>query len=188
LLAASLACGSTLAACEQGQGGLRGDWLEVDDCKRIGSSQRYEPFNLSFDFAGISENLGTALIRMSNSARLIGQTDQVIISLDATEPVDAGLAAGGVFTLTLRPDGQGDADLSLSLLGRCKHATQAFAADGTLTFYDYGWKRGARMRGEMAFDLVDRRSGAVVGEHFVGDFDFESHTGSPWTAFSPRDY
>ena len=175
-------------ACDQGGGSLRGDWLEAADCKHIGDTKRFEPFELSLEFANITEKLDTALIRMSPSARLIDQADQLIIAVDRTDPVNEGLAANGAFTLKLKGDGSGDADLTLGLLGRCTHASQALAAEGTLTLYDYGWKQGERMRGEMAFDLVDRRTGAIVGANFVGDFDFESLTSSSLTAFSPRDY
>jgi len=179
---------SAVAACDQGAGGLRGAWLQADDCKRIGESTRYEPFDMPLEFASITQRLDTALIRMSPSSRLIGKGDQVAVTVNAVEPVNEGIAGGGSFVLRLAADGSGDAHLTLTLLGRCTHAAQALAAEGTLTLYEYGWQRGARVRGEMAFDLVDRRSGAVVGEGFVGEFDFESLTGSPWTAFSPHDY
>lgn len=176
-----------LAGCDQGHGSLRGLWLEVADCKRLGETKHFEPFTMELTFASVNEHLGAAVLRFSPEARLIGEADQIVIALSsATEVRQQSLS--DTVTLTLRGDGQGDADLTLSLLGRCAHMTGALAAEGTLTFQDYGWRSGARVRGEMAFDLVDRRTGEIVGEGFVGDFDFEAVTGSPYTAFTPKDY
>ena len=183
----SLALAAGLLACDQGHGSLHGLWLEVEDCAHLGEPKRFEPFAMDLAFASVNEHLGAAVLRFSPSARLIGEADQVAIALSSAAELRQGTASDPV-TLTLQADGQGDADLTLSLLGRCKHVTGAFAAEGTVTFQDYGWKSGARVRGEMAFDLVDRRTGDTVGEGFVGDFDFESLTGSPYTAFTPRDY
>ena len=174
-------------ACDQGAGRLHGDWLVAMDCKRIGEEKRFEPFDMSLDFASVNEQLGFAILRMSPSARSIDKADQLVITIDGVDTLRERLAGEGA-PIPLQADGQGEADLTLTLLGRCTHTTQALAAVGTLTFFDYGWKDGARIRGEMRFDLVDRRSGAIVGQGFAGDFDFESKTGSPHTAFSPKDY
>lgn len=186
-IATLLTCLAALPACDQGHGALRGLWLDVADCKRLGETKRYEPFEMELSFASVNEHLGAAVLRFSPEARLIGEADQVVIALSAATEVRQQSLTDQV-TLSLRGDGQGEADLTLSLLGRCQHMTGALAAEGTLTFYDYGWKSGARVSGEMAFDLVDRRTGQTVGEGFVGEFDFESLTGSPYTAFTPKDY
>lgn len=181
-------CALGLGACDQGGGSLRGDWLDVADCKRLGETHRYEPFTMSLDFASVTEQQGAALIRLSPSARGIELADQLAIALERAPDVRAGARALGAMTLSLEPDSSGDADLGLILLGRCAHATQPLGAKGTLTFFDYGWREGARVRGEMAFDLYDRRSGALVGQNFVGEFDFDTVTGLPHTAFEPKDY
>lgn len=186
-LAAALAA-PLIGACDQGGGSLRGDWLDVADCKRIGETERYEPFTMDLDFASVTEQQGSALIRLSPSARGIELADQLAIALERAPDVREGARALGALTLTLEPDASGEADLGLILLGRCAHATQPLGARGTLTFFDYGWREGTRVRGEMAFDLYDRRTGELVGQGFTGEFDFETITGSPYTAFEPKDY
>lgn len=179
-------------ACDQGGGALHGDWLVANDCKVFGEVARFEPFDMDLSFASVTEQQGTTLLRFSPSARQIHLSDQLVITVDETRR--SGLALVGTssgapeVTLALAPDGGGEADATVLLVGRCKHPTQAVGARGTVTFYDYGWRNGERVRGAVAFDLVDRRTGELVGEHFVGDFDFDTKTGSPHTAFSPRDY
>jgi hypothetical protein len=184
----ALVAAPLLAACDQGGGSLRGQWLLASDCKRIGQAQRYEPFEMDLAFASVTEQQGAALIRLSPSARRIELSDQIAIALERAPAVREEARSLGAMVLTLEPDASGDADLGLILLGRCAHATQPIGAKGTLTFFDYGWRQGSRLRGEMAFDLFDRRSGELVGEGFVGEFDFETITGLPYTAFEPKDY
>jgi len=157
------------------------------DCQQIGQPRRYEPFDLELTFASVNEQLGASLLRLSPAARRIDRADQIVIALSDTVALRDTLRHGPA-TLTLQGDGQGEADLTLMLLGRCAHSTGALAAEGTLTLFDYGWRDGARVKGEMDFDLIDRRSGEIAGEGFVGAFDFTSQTGTPHTAFAPKDY
>lgn len=171
------------SACDQGGGHLHGDWLEVIDCKALGETRRYEPFEMGLEFISVTEEHGRALIRMAPSAVGVEKDDQLVITLEQA-PEGGNAPAGYPLTGAER----GANDLTLALLGRCRYATQPLTAVGSITFDRYGWREGDRVRGEMAFDLVDRRSGEIVGEGFVGDFDFEVKTGTPYTAFAPKDY
>ena len=177
-----------VAACDQGAGSLRADWLQLDDCKARGESKRFEPFTMDLAYATVESRLGVGLVRMSPSGREIALADQVIVTLDATLDPQADIAASGSARYELTGDGQGEADLSLALMSRCAHVTQPLSARGTVTFYEYGWKTKSRIRGEMKFDLVDRRTGEVVGANFIGDFDFDGLTTSPLASYSPEDY
>lgn len=177
-----------LVACDQGGGSLRGDWLELEDCAARGESKRFEPFTMHLEYATVEQRLGVGLVRMSPSGREIGFADQVIVTLDATLDPKADIAATGSARYELSGDGQGAADLSLALMTRCAHVSQPLSARGSVTFYEYGWQTKSRIRGEMQFDLIDRRTGEVVGANFVGDFDFDGLTTSPLAGYAPEDY
>lgn len=182
----------SLIACDQGSGTLHGDWLAAPDCKVVGEVARFEPFDMSLAFASITEQQDAMLLRLSPSARQIHLSDQLVVTVGRTAQAGldlVGTARGApAVTLSLEPDGSGEADATLLLVGRCKHPTQSVGARGSVTFYEYGWQNGDHVRATVAFDLVDRRTGELAGEHFVGEFDFDAKTGSPHTAFSPRDY
>lgn len=175
------------SGCDQGHGSLAGDYLEVADCARPGEITRIEPFELDLQFLSVQAALGVTVMRMSPDAALADLADQVGISI--TKAAELKLATeASQRTFELRADGTGEAELTLALMKRCRYASASLVAVGTITFKDWGWRGGQRVRGSMAFDLVDRRTGALVGTNFTGDFDFESKTGSPYTPFAPINY
>ncbi len=186
VLTASLVL-ATVAGCDQGHGFLAGDFLEVADCERLGEMTRIEPFELELQFLSVQSASGATVMRMSPNAARTDLADQVGISI--SEAAELKLATeASQRTFELRADGTGAAELTLALMDRCRHVSTPLVAVGTITFGAWGWKNGERVRGSMAFDVVDRRTGAVVGTNFAGDFDFESLTGSPYTPFAPIDY
>jgi hypothetical protein len=186
LLTASLVL-ATAAGCDQGHGFLAGDFLEVADCARLGELTRIEPFELELQFLSVQAASGATVMRMSPHAARADLADQLGISI--TKDAELKLATrASQRTFELRADGTGEAELTLALMDRCRHVNTPLVAVGTITFEAWGWKNGEPVRGSMAFDVVDRRTGALVGTNFVGDFDFESLTGSPYTPFAPIEY
>ena len=175
------------AGCDQGHGSLAGDFLEVADCARLGEMTRIEPFELELQFLSVQAAGGVTVMRMSPKAARTDLADQLGLSI--TQDAELKLASeDSQRTFELRADGTGDGELTLVLMERCRHPSASLVAQGTITFEAWGWKNGERVQGSMAFDVVDRRTGAIVGTNFVGDFDFESLTGSPYTPFAPIDY
>lgn len=185
--AAALGLLWVLSGCDQGSGHLTGEHLEVLDCQRLSETTRFEPFSLELAFLGVNEARGAVIMRMAPSAGRIDRADQLGIAISESDEL-ALASHEGPRTFELRPDGTGEAELTLALLGRCRFAAAPLVAVGAITFERWGWKNGERVRGTMAFDVADRRTGAIVGRGFVGEFDFESQTGQPYTPFAPRDF
>jgi hypothetical protein len=182
--------GYGVGGCDHGGGRLTGEWLVIEGCDGPKSTRRYEPFELLLDFASIVEQEGRPLIRFANRPAPVHLTDQIVVSLGGGEDQGEMTATRDISgkTLLLGIGADREATLSLALMARCPTMTSALEAVGTITFDELGWKLGEPMVGSMRFDLVDRRTGEIVGKNFEGEFDFESETGSPFTAFSPEDY
>lgn len=177
-----------LAACDQGAGHLEGPALMVPDCRKVGEVTQFEPFALELDFMGVNAADGVAVMRMASASGRLDMSDHLAISftshsdeLSAASPTDSR-------TFRLAPGDEGDAELTLALLARCRYHTAAMVAVGEITFERWGWQNGERVRGTMAFDIIDRRTGMLLGTGLTGDFDFESLTGSPYTPFAPHRY
>ncbi|HRE90730.1 MAG TPA: hypothetical protein PK095_16510 [Myxococcota bacterium] len=177
-----------LTACDQGVGHLEGPSLEVPDCRKVGEITRFEPFQLELDFLGVNAADGVAVMRMASASGRLDMSDHLAISFSSSSNELAAASPDASRTFRLAPGAEGDAELTLALLDRCRYHTAAMVAVGEITFERWGWQNGERVRGTMAFDLIDRRTGAVLGEGLTGDFDFESLTGSPYTPFAPHRY
>lgn len=184
-----------LTACDQGNGIVRGAALDVPGCKTAGETHRFEPFTMTLNLFTVAEhgNLGT--VRIGQKAGRIHEIDQVGISLWDVGALKEGIKAGPV-TLTLHPgtaDGEAaaytdGATLAFTLMGKCPHAGAALGTTGTLTFERYSAKDAARVEGTFLVDVIDRRSGAVLGTGLAGEFGFDVETASPATAFQPENF
>lgn len=179
---------STSSACDQGSGFVSGPALTVPDCLKVGETTQFEPFELELQFLGVNEADGVAVMRMASASGRLDQADHLAIAFSAPADELSVASPKAKRTFTLAPGGEGDAELTMALLARCKHHTASMVAVGTITFDNWGWQNGERVSGTMSFDVLDRRSGATLGVGLTGEFDFESLTGSPYTPFAPRDY
>lgn len=177
-----------LAACDQGAGHLEGPALTVPDCRKVGEVTQFAPFELELDFMGVNAADGVAVMRMASASGRLDMSDHLAISFSSPSHELAAASPDASRTFRLAPGDEGDAELTLALLERCRHHTAAMVAVGEITFERWGWQNGERVRGTMAFDVIDRRTGAVLGTGLTGDFDFESLTGSPYTPFAPHRY
>lgn len=177
-----------LAACDQGSGHLEGPGLAVPDCRRVGEITHLEPFELELDFMGVNEANGVAVMRMASASGRLDMSDHLAISFSSHSDELTAASPSASRTFRLAPGDEGEAELTLALLKRCVHHTAAMVAIGEITFERWGWHNGERVRGTMAFDVIDRRTGAVLGTGLTGEFDFESLTGTPYTPFAPHRY
>jgi hypothetical protein len=177
-----------VTACDQGSGHLGGPALAVPDCLKVGEVTRFEPFTLDLEFLGVNAADGVAVMRMASASGRLDQSDHLAISLPHSTAALAGASTDTPHTLALGPAGDGGAELTLALLKRCRHHTASMVAVGSITFEHWGWRNGERVVGTMACDVIDRRTGDVLGVGLTGEFDFESLTGSPYTPFAPTDY
>ena len=177
-----------LAACDQGGGRLEGPALTVPDCRKVGEVTQFTPFELELEFMGVNAADGVAFMRMASASGRLDMSDHLAISFSSPSNELAAASPESSRTFRLAPGAEGDAELTLALLDRCRFHTAAMVAVGEITFERWGWQNGERVRGTMAFDIIDRRTGAVLGTDLTGDFDFESLTGSPYTPFAPHRY
>ncbi len=177
-----------LVACEQGGGRLRGSYLEVPDCGGLFRPTRFEPFELDLEHMGVTVEGDAAIVHMSPSAKEIDEADQIAISFEGVRDLESQLRDGNEVTLALSADGTGEANLSFVLLGRCGLATTPITATGSIKFSRFGQVTGEFVTGTMTFDAYDRRTGRLLGESFVGDFDFRAGKYSPFIFYSKPDF
>ncbi|MFO0749177.1 MAG: hypothetical protein U1F43_26465 [Myxococcota bacterium] len=193
LALACLAC-SAGACGDIGSGSVTGAALEVSDCGGPGQSKRFEPFALTLDFASVNEQHGAATVRMAPRANRLVALDQVGIAIYDLVSLRAALEADGSATLPVASTAEGvpadlhGASISLTLLGSCNDASAALGSVGSLVITAFGKHEGDPVTGSFDVDIIDRRTGEVVGPGMHGEFDFEIATGTPYTAFSPKDF
>lgn len=191
--------GGTLIACDQGEGAVIGDSLFVADCKGISQDRLFEPFSMSIEKLGFNEDRGVVSIRLSSSFQPLDRSDVLAIALADAAALRDEIATSGSATRqfinpgavgTVLPEPGAAARAGLILLERCTFMPQSLVAgDGTITLTALGRDRGDVIKGQMTFEVVDRRSGDVVGRGFAADFDFEIDTGTPYTSYTPdEDY
>lgn len=185
-LALALALAAPLAACEQGSGVITGDTLTVAGCHGVHRDETWTPFRMDLVFLGLEDQKDAVIVRLSSSDARVGTTDSFAFLLPSARDAREGLAAHGTLTLPFDPV---HVRASLTLLDRCAITTPALiASGGAVTLTRFGTKKGDRVTGTLAFDLVDERTGELVGTGFRGDFDFDVIHGLPHTPFSARDY
>lgn len=193
LAAALLTCAG--AACgDVGDGGISGPSLTVPDCGGPGVPRTFEPFAMTLDFASVYEVDDVVTVRLAPRANRIQSVDQLGLVIPDAGAIRASLKADGVARVALAttldgaPASTTSAALSLTLLGRCKLAAASLGGVGALELTALGHDAGESVRGSFDVDIVDRRTGEVVGPGMHGELDFVIETGSPYTAFSPHDY
>ncbi len=170
-IALSLLALFAVAACsDAGSGYLEAPLLTIADCNGTGHPRRFEPFHLALRELAVHDAAGAAVVRLSPSARNVEASDQIVISIRDARALAAAVKGDGSLTLALHADGTGEADLGLALLHQCKSARASLGATGTVTFEAYGARPGSIVAGVMAFDLIDRRDGSVVGSGMTGEF------------------
>ncbi|MCC6624071.1 MAG: hypothetical protein IT385_22640 [Deltaproteobacteria bacterium] len=187
------------AACAEGSGFVEGPSLEVPDCKVLGRSHTFEPFRMSLQSVAVHEADDVATIRFGAREAAFNEVDQIGLVLYDVDVLQERIAADGEVAVSLVPgqDEQGIFSveagetglMTVVLLDSCPHPTAVIAGVGVLTLTAYGGARnGDPLAGRLAVDLVDRRTGRVLGAGFHGEFDFVVDTSAPFTAFAPKDY
>jgi hypothetical protein len=171
LVTASVACTTN------DTGSLEGEYLIVRECKG-GVDVEFEPYTLDANFFGV-EKLGNALfIRMQNGGKPLHRVDALVVNIVDTRWLAARI---GVWLPLDNPNVQ----VTLHVLGQCPDTTQAMSAHGgEIRFSDFGDDVGDQVTGEFRFDLLDDRSGDLVGIHFAGVFEFVIRAGPPHQSFS----
>ena len=181
-----------VAACDQGGGLLEGAWLVAPDCGGSGRAQRFEPFARELEVMGASEEDGALTLRFAPAGAGWASSDQLVVVLEAAETARAQIAEDGEARWPIEEaDGQvptaPEVRASVALLSTCPRITAGLAASGgAATFTSLGRHKGERVRGTLSFDVVDGRTGELLGEDFRADFDFEIALGQPHRTFSPR--
>lgn len=194
-LLATIAC----AACADGEGFIEGARLEVPDCKVVGRSFTFEPFRMELASIAVQESDDVATLRIGSRAGSFTEMDQLGIVLYDVDAVRTRIAAQGeaVVDLVLGQDEHGmftaesrqTGLMTLALLDSCRHTTAVIAGVGRFVVTAYsGAKNGDLVAGRLEVDLIDRRTGLVLGAGMRGELDFVVDTSAPNAAFAPRDY
>lgn len=187
----ALVVGLVGGGCDTGGGFVRGDLLVVEGCRGDGRDRTFEPFDMELTFMGAERAGDVVLVRLAPEAGQPQELDQLVIVVDGYEAARAGIAEGGEVTMPLRAlatasPGEEQVEVGLVLLQRCSTSLAPLrAASGEVTFVRLGATRGERVVGSMRFELMDDRSGEIVGHGFVAEFDFEVAIGQPSRLFSP---
>jgi len=188
-----------LSACADGEGTLEGPSLVVPDCKVQGKDFVFEPFRMSLASISVHEADDVATIRLGSRPGGLTEVDQIGLVLYDVPALRARLAAEGevpvelvvgqdeqgIFTLGGRTTGL----MTVALLESCTHTTAALGGVGRFFVTAYGGARnGDAIAGRLEIDLVDRRTGRLLGQGLRGDIDFVVDTSAPYAAFAPKDY
>ena len=138
----------------------------------------FSPYEMEANFFGV-EKLGNALfIRMQHAGKPLHRSDALILNIADTQWL-RGRVGSWV------PLDNPNVLVTLHVLGQCPDTTQAMSTHGgEIRFESFGVDVGDRVKGEFYFDLLDDRTGDLVGLAFTGEFDFEIRKGPPHQAFS----
>ncbi len=195
-----LATLATGAGCgPNGEGRLEGQRLTVTACN-IAGPRVFEPFGMALTFMAVERDGDVALLRFAPRVRLSPPTDQIAVTVVGVEALQEALARDGVAEIPIveaapwASAGVGGAAadaahpaiarVSLALPDTCpEDHTPRVAREGRARFTSFGTNRDQRIAGTLSFELVDLRSGEVVGEGFEGRFDFRVQLGSPYQQF-----
>lgn len=180
LLAAVMALPAGLVACDNGDGELFGDWLEVPDCHGANEPRRFEPFELVFDFAGLVRAEEVVSIRLAPSPRVNPPKNMMVITVNDWTEIHEEVEAEGQALRTLDRFG---VFASLALLESCPRSRTPLHGEGEITFFEFGPRGGDPVHIEWAFDVVDGRTGQLLGERFVGEARFDVTQGTPYEWF-----
>ena len=168
---------ASVACTTQDAGYVEGEYLIVRECQGDVDVE-FAPYTLEANFFGV-EKLGDGLfIRMQHAGKPLHRTDALVVNIVDTQWIASRV---GRWVPLDNPNVQ----VTLHVLGQCPDTTQAMSAHGGEIFFDaFGTDVGDPVIGEFRFDLVDDRSGDLVGIHFTGTFEFVIRAGPPHQAFS----
>ena len=172
--------GLLASACiDQGQGVVRGERLELGDCD---GQRTWAPYEMEVVYLSTLRATDALIIRASDTEELPDVSDSLTITLESYDAVQAAIASEGVASFSLD---SGAVTLGLSLLASCPQSTTSLLGEnGTLTIYELGTRTGERVRADLNFELIDGRTGDVVGQEFSASLDFEIQAGTPYESFS----
>jgi hypothetical protein len=176
---------SALAACaDQGSGVVFGPRLELASCEELDDRRVFEPFRLELDFLGTERDYDVVVLELAPRGQLWPSPDTLAITVEDVDQVQAEIAELGQATRFL---GDG-VRVGLALMRTCPRSTDALVGTGgSATFFALGYHRGDRVKADLAFDLLEVRSTAVVGSGFQATIDFEVDLGSPQQQFIDPD-
>jgi hypothetical protein len=189
---AAFMLGVVVAACDVEPGGrFGGPRLEVPDCEGPGRARVFEPFEMQLrHLAVLAESTG-AIVRLTGSDASPLWVDQLVFAIPEVALTRSAIAADGHATLTLDAGAIGAPEaprLNLVLMNRCRQRSAALVGRGTITIDTWAENDGQRMRGRFEVDIVEPRTGQVLGTGLTGDFDLPIDHGSPQRAFSPTEF
>ena len=166
--------------CDQGSGFVHGDRLDVEDCGQ--QPEFWEPFDMSLSFLGVVRATDVVMLRASATSQWAEFADSLLIHVASYDQVQADLAVGSTSSLDVAA---GEVAIGLSLQGLCKGSTVPLeAATGTVTFSRLGTISGDHVTADLSFDIVDKRTGELVGTGFEAAIDFQVEAGTPFELFS----
>jgi hypothetical protein len=136
---------------------------------------------MTLKFMALSYHSPVIILAFSGSERRWPVPDLFVMTIDDGDALIAEVKAHGQATRRVQDGGLG---ISLNLSDTCESPFQSLrAVVGEATFYALETHKSAPVRGKVTFDLEDWRTGEVVGESFVVNFDFEVLVGTPFQAF-----
>ena len=157
-------------------GVLTGEQLVVRGCDGAGDAL-FQPYGMDGTFFGLEALGDIAFIRMQNSGKGLLVSDAMVLEVNDSHFVRNRLGQE-------IPIDSPKIRATLHMLGSCPDTTQAMTANGgTITFGHYDSQAGGRVSATFNFDLLDDRTGEVVGIDFHGSFDFIVKKGQPYQPF-----
>lgn len=173
--------------CDQGGGFVRGERLELSSCSRLDEPEVFEPFERELDFMGVVRERSRAWVRASPEAGTASVHDQLVLSIPRADRLEEAVAeaeAQGELPLE-RPLGPEGRRVGLTLLGTCSESVDPLVTDeGVLRVEAFGTGKGDRVALEMAFTLMNQRTGERVGHGFEAEVDFDVRLGAPYQPFN----
>jgi hypothetical protein len=171
-----------LGGCDLGSGFVHGNSLLLNGCDKPSESRLISPFDMRFIFMGVLRAGNTAIVRMSITSEWPQQTDSLVVAFPDLETIFDGIAEQGHIMLDI---GVEAVHVGLGISGRCPENIQALVAQGGwIDITEFGTLTGDKIKATFAFDLMDQRTGLVVGQGFQGELDFEVAVGTPYELFN----
>lgn len=157
-------------------GTLIGEQLVVRGCDGAGDAL-FQPYGMDANFFGLQALDGIAFIRMQSTGKGLLVSDAMVLEVN-----DSGFVRNRIGQEI--PIDSPKIRATLHMLGSCPDTTQAMTAHGgTISFGHYDSQAGGRVSATFKFDLLDDRTGEVVGIDFQGSFDFIVKKGQPYQPF-----
>lgn len=183
LLVLAMLAGTTAAACDQGSGYVHGDFLYLSGCADDDVPRAYAPFEMRLLFMGQARQDDLVMLRASPSAMLPGDADEILLVVHDVEQVHQAFRDGAT-SVVLSVGPEAAVSVGLALHRSCAVVVDALSGvDGSVTFTHLGTEAGDRVAASFDFDLLDQRTGALVGVGFRGSLDFTVEVNLPYQIF-----